>query len=418
MPTQALPLAGIRVIDYSHFLAGPYLSRCLAAMGAEVIKVERPTAGDPGRSTPYFKDGQSGYFLQQNMGKQGLCVNVKDPRGLELLHKLVATADVFVENYRPGALDRLGLGYAELSKLNPKLVYCSVSAYGHTGPDAARPGFGLIAEAKSGAMAMIGVPGEPPPLFRISIADMYAGIHGVAAVCAALLGRIGSGRGQHIDLALYDCMVSIHDYAIQCYTMSDGKELPVQTGHDLPQSTVYGVFAAKDGNLVIAAQVDDAWKRLARLIGGEALAADTRFHTPAGRNAHREELLAQVRAWALAQPSVKACVAALDAAEVPAAPVQRIDEVLADPQIIARGMVIEQDHPVLGRVKLPNLPFRFSDCDTRPTCPAPLMGQHNRDIAAGLGYAAADIDRLQAAGVLHAEAAVGRLSAAQPGVPR
>lgn len=412
MATQPLPLTGIRVIDYSHFLAGPFLSRCLAAMGAEVIKVERPTAGDAGRSTPYFIQGQSGYFLQQNMGKQGLCVNLKDPRGLEMLHKLVETADVFVENYRPGALNRLGLGYEELSKINPKLVYCSVSAYGHTGPDSARPGFGLIAEAKCGAMAMIGVPGEPPPLFRLSIADMYTGIHGVAAVCAALLGRVTSGKGQHIDMALYDCMVSMHDYAVQCYTLSGGKEIPVQTGHDLPQSTIYGVFPAQDGYLVIAAQVDDAWKRLARLIGGDALAADTRFHDPAGRNAHRVELLARVREWTMAQASVKACMAALDAAEVPSGPVQRIDEVLADPQIIARGMVVEQDHPVLGRVKLPNLPFRFSDCDTSPKCAAPLMGQHNRDIAAGLGYTAQEIAAMQSDGVLYAEEAVSRLAAA------
>ena len=142
--TQALPLTGIRVVDYTHFLAGPFMSRCLAAMGAEVIKVERPTAGDAGRAHPYFIDGQSGYFLQQNMGKQGLCVNLKDRRGLELLHKLVATADVFVENYRPGSLEKLGLGYRQLSEINPKLVYCSVSAYGHTGPDRAKPGFGLI----------------------------------------------------------------------------------------------------------------------------------------------------------------------------------------------------------------------------------------------------------------------------------
>jgi crotonobetainyl-CoA:carnitine CoA-transferase CaiB-like acyl-CoA transferase len=276
MSVQALPLTGIRVIDYSHFLAGPHMSRCLSAMGAEVIKVERPTAGDPGRASPWMVDGQSGYYLQQNMGKEGLCVNLKDARGLELLHKLVADADVFVENYRPGALNKLGLGYAELSKLNPRLVYCSVSAYGHTGPDAQRAGFGLIAEAKSGAMSLIGVPGEPPPLFRMPIADMYAGMHGVAAICAALYGRVTSGRGQHIDIALYDCMVSMHDFAVQSYTMSGGTEVPVQTGHDLPQSTVYGVFPARDGYLVIAAQVDDAWKRFARLIGGDAYAADTR----------------------------------------------------------------------------------------------------------------------------------------------
>ena len=410
MSSQPLPLAGIRVVDYSHFLAGPYLSRCLAALGAEVIKVERPTAGDAGRAHPYFVNGQSGYFLQQNMGKQGLCINLKDPRGLELLHKLTDTADVFVENYRPGALEKLGLGYAELAKRNPKLVYCSVSAYGHTGPDSARPGFGLIAEAKSGAMAMIGVPGEPPPLFRIALADMYTGIHGVAAVCAALLGRVNSGRGQHIDLALYDTMVSMHEYAVQCYTLSGGKELPVQTGHDLPQSTVYGVFAGRDGYFVIAAQVDDAWKRLAKLIGGDALASDTRFHYLAGRNEHRLEILAKIRAWATAQSSVAACIAALDAVQIPCAKVQNIDEVLADPQIVARGMVVEQEHPVLGKIRMPNLPFRFSECDTSPKSVAPLMGQHNRDIAGKLGYAQAEIDAMVRDGVLYAEEAVARLA--------
>lgn len=385
------------------------MSRCLAALGAEVIKVERPRAGDAGRHHPYFKDGQSGYYLQQNMGKQGLCVNLKDPRGLEMLHKLVKDADVFVENYRPGALNKLGLGYTELSKINPKLVYCSVSAYGHTGPDAKRAGFGLIAEAKSGAMAQVGVPGEAPPLLRIPIADMYTGIHGVAAICAALLGREKTGRGQHIDMALYDCMISIHDFAVQAYTLSGGKEIPQQTGHDLPDSTVYGVFPAKDGYLVIAAQVDGAWKRLAKLIGGDELAADTRFHTPTGRNSNREEVLAYVRRWTAAQPSVKACIAALDAADVPCGPVQRIDEVLADPQVQARGMLVEQDHPVLGRVQLPNLPFRFSESDTSPRCVAPLLGQHNREIAERLGYSHSQINAMIRDGVLYAEEAVARL---------
>jgi len=380
-------------------------------MGAEVIKVERPTKGDAGRDHPYFKDGQSGYFLQQNMDKQGLCVDMKDPRGADLLLKLVDTADVFVENYRPGALERLGLGYRALSKRNQRLVYCSVSAYGHTGPDSTRAGFGLIAEAKSGAMAQIGVPGEPPPLFRMPIADMYAGIHGVAAVCAALLGRAKSGKGQHIDLALYDCMVSIHDYAVQCYTLSGSKEIPVQTGHDQPDTVVYGVFTARDGYLVIAAQIDSAWRRLALLIGGNSLVADARFRSAADRNAHREAALGLVRAWALAQPSRKACLDALDAAGVPAAPVQRIDEVLADPQILQRGMVVEQDHPVLGRIRMPNLPFRFSDCDTSPRGVAPLLGQHNRDVASRLGYSSAEIAALAADGVLYAEPAVDRLSA-------
>jgi len=410
MASQPRPLAGIRVVDYSHFLAGPFMSRCLAAFGAEVIKVERPTSGDPGRQHPYFKDGQSGYYLQQNMGKEGLCVNLKDPRGLELVRRLVKTADVFVENYRPGALNKLGLGYQDLSKLNPRLVYCSVSAFGHTGPDSKRPGFGLIAEARSGAMAQVGVPGEAPPLLRIPIADMYTGIHGVAAICAALLGREKSGRGQHIDMALYDCMVSIHDFAVQAYTLSGGKEIPQQTGHDLPDSTLYGVFPAKDGYLVIAAQVDESWKRLAEVVGGPALAADKRFHSATGRNTHREEILAHVRAWTMSQSSVKACTAILDAADVPCAPVQRIDEVIADPQVRARGMIVEQDHPVLGRVQLPNLPFRFSESDTSPTSVAPLLGQHNRSVAKALGYSADEIEAMIAEGVLYAEDAVHEMA--------
>ena len=401
--SSPLPLEGIKVVDYSHYLAGPHMSRCLAAMGADVIKVERPSAGDPGRASPTIVKGQSGYFMQQNMGKRGLCVNLKDKRGLHLMHKLTDEADVLVENYRPGALDKLGLGYEELSRRNAKLVYCSVSAYGHTGPDAERAGFGLIAEARSGAMALVGSPGEVPPLFRMPIADMYAGMHGVSAVCAALLGRVKSGRGQHIDIALYDCMISMHDFAAQSYLMSG--EIPVQTGHDLPQSTVYGSFQAKDGYLVIAAQADDSWKRFAKLIGGDAYAADRRFHSSAGRNAHRVEILAAVRAWTMAQAGVKACCALLDAAGVPAAPVARIDDVLSDAQTLARGMVIEQEHPLLGKIKLPNLPFRFSDCDTSPRGPAPLLGQHNREIAADLGFAAQDIDAMVRDGVLYAEEA-------------
>jgi crotonobetainyl-CoA:carnitine CoA-transferase CaiB-like acyl-CoA transferase len=241
------------------------------------------------------------------------------------------------------------------------------------------------------------------------LADMYTGIHGVAAVCAALYGRVTSGKGQHIDMALYDCMVSMHDYAVQCYTLSGGKEIPAQSGHDLPTSTLYGVFPAGDGYLVIAAQVDDAWRRLALLIGGEALAADTRFQTPDGRNKNREAILPLVRAWTMAQGSVKACIAALDKVEVPCAPVQRIDEVLADPQITARGMVVEQDHPILGRIRMPNLPFRFSDCDTSPRSTAPLMGQHNSDIAKELGFEGREVEAMIADGVLYAEPAVARV---------
>lgn len=403
---QNLPLKGIRVIDYSHFLAGPYVGRCLSALGAEVIKVERPGLGDAGRQHAHvIDDQQSGYFLQLNMGKQGVSVNMKDPRGQNFMQKLCDSADVFIENYRPGALEKLGLGYKELSSRNPKLIYCSISAYGHTGPDSHRAGFGLIAEAKSGIMQMVGVPGEAPPLLRISLGDMYTGIHAVAAINAALLGRVNSGKGQHIDMALYDTLVSMHEYAVQCYTLSGGTILPVQTGHDMPTSTLYGVFQAKDGDLVIAAQVDDAWIRFATLLEKQGartgFGADIRFHNLNGRNAHREEILKIVRNW-VSHRSVAEVLSFLDGIDVPCAKVQRIDEVINDPQIQARGMILEQDHPKYGKLKLPNLPFRFSDCDTNQPMQkvAPDIGQHNAEVATSIGYTLDQIAALEADGVL------------------
>lgn len=400
MNKQPLPLTGIRVIDYSHYLAGPFISRALASMGADVIKVERPNLGDAGRRHPYIVGNHSGYFLQQNMGKKGLCVDLQQEQGRKLLRRLVKTADVFVENYRPGALKKFGLGYSDLSKVNPRLVYCSVSAYGQTGPDAERAGFGLIAEAKSGAMAMVGTPGESPPLFRMPLADMYTGAHGIAAICAALLGRERSGAGQHLDLALYDCMVSMHEFSVQAYCLSGEKVLPERAGSSQPDSTVYGAFPASDGYLVIAAQVDEIWAKLALLIGGEALASDTRFHGASGRNAHREEVTSLVRAWTSAQPCVSSCLVALESAGVPAAPVQTIDQVIADPQIAARGMIIEQEHPELGRIRLPNLPFNFSACEKATPSIAPELGQHNAEIATELGFSEDEIRQMEASGAM------------------
>ena len=396
-----LPLKGIKVIDYSHFLAGPFMSRTLAALGADVIKVERPKTGDAGRASPTQKDGISGYFLQQNMGKRGLCLDLRHPKAVELMKRLTRTADVFVENYRPGALAKFGLGYEDLAKDNPGLVYASVSAFGHTGPLSERAGFGLIAEAMCGAMSIIGKKGEAPPLFRMPLADMYTGIHGTAAIVAALYGREKTGLGQHIDLALYDCMVSMHDYALQGYLMSDGQNLPEQTGDNLPDSTVYGCFAAPDGYLVIAAQVDETWVRLAGLIGGEALANDARFLGAANRNAHNTEAISLVRDWCAAQESRAAILQMLDDAGVPAAPVQTIDEVANDPQIAARGMIIEQDHPKLGKVRLPNLPFRFSGYELGVPKPAPDLGEDNATIARELGFSPDEIAEMLDTGALY-----------------
>lgn len=394
-----LPLKGIRVVDYTHFLAGPYAARCLSAFGAEVIKVESPN-GDAARGLPYTAKGRSGFFLQQNVGKYGICVDAKKPDGLKLLHKLVSSADVFIENFRPGALDRLGLGYKQLSEINPGLIYCSLSAYGHTGEKSRKPGFGLIAEAMSGAMAQVGRPGEAPPLLRMPIADTFTGVHGVAGICAALYGRTRSGRGKHIDLALYDCMVAMHDHALQRYTMSDGSDIPEQAGTQFPGLTIYGSFAAKDGYLVIAAQVDEGWAVLARLIGGDELSDDPRFRLARDRNQNREVAVKIVDEWVRSQPSRDDCIAQLEAVGVACAPIQTAAEVIQDEHLDQRHMFVEQKQGELGKVRLPGTPFRASSYRGEESLPAPSRGEHNRKIAENLGYGPEDIDRLIDEGVL------------------
>ena len=265
-----------------------------------------PVSGDAGRQhATVLDDEQSAYFLQTQHG-QARRQRQHARSARQGVHAAPVRLGRCVRRELPAgrAEPKLGLGYDELSARNPGLVYCSISAYGHTGPDAHRAGFGLIAEAKSGIMQMIGTPGEPPPLMRISLGDMYTGIHAVAAINAALLGRVKSGRGQHIDMALYDTLVSMHEYAVQCYTTQG--IVPEQTGHDMPTSTLYGVFRAADGDLVIAAQVDDAWKRFAALVethGGPAgFGTDTRFHTLNGRNANRLDILSVVKPWVAGRP--------------------------------------------------------------------------------------------------------------------
>ena len=404
MSALPLPLHGVRVVDASQFVAGPYAARCLAALGAEVIKVERPPTGELGRMMPYSVRGQSGYYLQQNMGKKGLCVDLKEPRGCELVKRLAARSDVLVENFRPGVLDRLGLGYGDLESLNPGLVYCSISAYGRMGPDAGKPGFGILAEAQSGVMSLVGLPGEKPPVLRLAVADGLTGAHAVAAVCAALYGRQATGRGRHIDLALFDCMVALHDFGIQHYTLSGGRDIATRSGYDVREATPYGVFEARDGYLVICAHMPDTWRAMARLMGGEALSADSRFHDAPGRNAHRDEILERIEAWTMAQESVTECLRRLDEAGVPAAPVQTVDQVVADPQVKERGLLVEHEHPVVGKTELPGVPIRFAG-GPLALGRAPLLGEHNRQIARELGYAEPDIAALERDGVLRSEPA-------------
>jgi crotonobetainyl-CoA:carnitine CoA-transferase CaiB-like acyl-CoA transferase len=411
-------LEGIRVLDFTRYVAGPYLTRCLAVLGAEVIKVERPDRGDEGREHPHQVKGQSGMFLQLNTDKKGLCLDLKHPKGLAIAKELAARCDVVVENFRPGVMEQLGLGYPVLREVNPRVILCSVSSFGQTGPYRERAGFGIIADALSGALDISGFPDRPPPIIRMPIADTITGVHGVGAICAALFARERHGRGQWIDLALLDCMVALHENALQAFLLSQGTARATRCGHHLASSVIYGVFEARDGCLVIAAHADVGWARLAKAMGRPELAADERYTTMMGRIQHREELVALVRHWVRGFASVREVLECLEAHQVPCAPVHSVADVVRDPQVLARKMLVELDHPIAGRTRLPNLPFRFSAADTHPRAPAPLLGQHNRELAQNLlGYSLAQILDLEREGVLHAEEAVrhGPAHSAAPG---
>lgn len=408
-------LEGIRVLDFTRYVAGPYLTRCLGVLGAEVIKVERPKRGDEGREHPYQVKGQSGMFLQLNTDKKGLCLDLKHPKGLAVAKELAARSDVVVENFRPGVMDQLGLGYEALREANPRLILCSISSFGQSGPYSQRAGFGLIADALSGAMDIVGFPDLPPPIIRIPIADTLTGVHGVGAICAALFARERQGRGQWIDLALLDCMVALHENALQAYLLSQGVVRTSRCGQHQPSSTIYGVFEARDGCLVIAAHADLAWARLAKAMGRPELAEDERYATMLGRIQHQQTLVPLVSDWVKGFGSIRDVLACLGAHQVPCAPVHRVEEVVRDPQVLAREMLVELDHPIAGRVRLPNLPFRFSDAETHPRAPAPLLGQHNREILATLlGYSEDSIGSLEEEGVLYHEPAVKQAGAGSP----
>lgn len=410
-------LEGVRVLDFTRYVAGPYLTRSLAVLGAEVIKVERPRGGDEGREHPYQVKDQSGMFLQLNTDKKGLCLDLKHPKGVAIAKELAARCDVVVENFRPGVMDELGLGYPALREVNPRIILCSLSCFGQSGPYAQRAGFGIIADALSGAMDITGFPDLPPPLIRVPVADTLTGVHGVGAVCAALFARERHGRGQWIDLALLDCMVALHENALQAYLLSDGEVRAARCGHHLPSSVIYGVFEAQDGYLVIAGHADVGWARLAKAMGRPELATDDRYATMLGRIRHRETLVALVSDWVKGFGSVRAVLACLEAHQVPCAPIHSVDEVANDPQVVARGMLVELEHPIAGKVRLPNLPFRFSDAETRPRAAAPLLGQHNREILTTLlGYSEDAIVSLEEEGVLYHEPAVQPVSGgASPG---
>ncbi len=393
------PLAGVRVVDLTHVMAGPTCTLMLADMGADVIKVERPPGGEESRSDtePYNVGGVSSAFMMMNRNKRGVAIDLKSDGGKRVLRRLLGRADVLVENYRRGAMDRLGLGYEEVHKAFPRLVYCSISGFGRSGPDADRAGFDLIAQGIAGLMAITGEgPGRPPAKVGAPLTDITAGILGAMGILAALHYRDRSGEGQMVDTSLLEAGV-IQTYWQSAIAFAGGATGPMGSAH--PLSAPYQAFETADGWITVGAANQLNWLRFVDAIGAEDIAGDPRFATNAGRMANRAELEALLNRVFRTGPSAQ-WLDRLAGAGVPAGPINGIDDMHRDPQVLARGMIAEVDHPEAGRVKTLGLPVKFSATPGGVTRPAPRLGEHTRAVLGEAGFSDDEIDDLAAEGAV------------------
>lgn len=400
MSAKAL-LAGYKVLDFTQVVAGPTATKLMAEMGAEVIKVEQAPYGDPARLNPVIRKGRSAYFMQHNLGKHSLCVNLKTERGRDLVRALVPHMDVVVENYSPGVMARMGLSYEELTPLNPRLVMCSISALGQTGPLAHVPGYDYIAQAYAGVTEVMGEPGQAPVMPMAAMGDVSTGVHALAAITCALLHRERTGEGQYIDISLLDSYIHTHDFSLQTYSASQGRFVPTRGGAHHTGLAPCGIFRASQGYITIVAALDHQWKGLTRAMGRPELSDDPRFRTVKDRLKHKRELIDEVERWLQSLPDRDTALAALGRERVPCAPVLTIPEVLRHPHLVERGTVRPVSDPLLGDFVLPGFPFRFSAAPTPNALHAPDLGEHNGSVLARyLGYDEERVAQLTAAGVL------------------
>ncbi|MFF3127362.1 CaiB/BaiF CoA transferase family protein [Streptomyces sp. NPDC057908] len=376
-------LAGLRVLDLSRILSGPFCTMILGDLGADVIKVENVEGGDDTRAWgPPFQGEDAAYFHTVNRNKRGIAVDLKDPRCRDLVGRLAATADVVVENFRPGTAARLGLGYEQIRELNPRAVYVSVSGYGQTGPLSQEPGYDAIAQALSGVMSVTGEPDGPPVRVGVSGADLAAGMWACIGLLAALHARERTGEGQWVDVSLLDGQISWLTYVAGGYFVTG--EVPRRYGSAHPTIVPYQAFPTADGYLMVAAGNDTLWRRFAPAIGLSHLGEDPRFATNPDRVRNRETLLPLIEA-ALGERSAQEWGKALSDAGVPAGPINTVDQALAHPQVQARNMIAEVDHPSAGTIRMVASPLKLSDTAPAIRTAPPELGQHTAEVLGGLG---------------------------------
>jgi CoA:oxalate CoA-transferase len=376
------PLSGTLVVDLSRVLAGPYCTMVLADLGARVIKVESPDGGDDARRIGPFTEGHSAYFLSLNRGKESIALDLGDDGDRAIFEKLLARADVLVENFRPGAMRRLGYDWPLLHRRHPRLVMASTSGFGQTGPYAHRPAYDIVVQAMGGIMSLTGHPGGPPTRVGTSLGDIAAGLFTAIGIQAALLERERSGLGRHVDVSMLDAQVAILENAIARYTATGEVPGPLGTRH--PSITPFEALAVRDGHIVVAAGNDGLFEGLCRVIGREALARDPRFASNDLRTQNHGELVPLLEE-ALAGASVDAWLERLERAGVPCGPLQNVRQVLLDPQVAARNMVVLAEHPEAGALRMAGNPIKLSgveDPATRP--PAPGLDADRERILAEL----------------------------------
>jgi formyl-CoA transferase len=392
--TRQGPLSGVRVLDLTRVVAGPYCSMFLGDLGADVVKIEQPGAGDDTRGWgPPFAGGESAYYLCINRNKQSLTLDLKSQRAVELLRDLVKAADVIIENFRPGTMERLGLGEKELRELNPRLIYASLTGFGADGPMSDWPGYDLIVQAWGGLMSITGTPEGEPVKVGVAIIDLVAGLMLGKAITAALFAREKIGVGQRIDTSLLEAEVASLINVGSNYLV--GGKVPTRWGNAHPNIVPYQNFQTADGYLVIGVASEVIWKRFCEAIGQRDLINDPRFADNSKRVENRRELIA-ILSKTFLQRRNDAWFKLLTDAEVPCAPVQTIDQVFQAPQVLQRDMLIEVDHPTAGKVRMAGIPVKFSVTPASVRMPPPLLGEHNDAILrTWLGMSAASIDELK-----------------------
>jgi CoA:oxalate CoA-transferase len=391
------PLDGVVVLDLTRVLSGPMCTMFLADLGANVIKIEPYPNGDDARINQPFVNGESTYFMSLNRGKRSIVLNLKKKEGKDIFFKMVPKADILVENFRPGTMEKLGLGYETLQEINERLIYCSISGFGQTGPYRDRAAYDIVIQAMSGIMSINGQEDDPPTRVGASIGDIACGYSTAVGILGALYKKQKDGKGQRLDVAMLDCMVYTVENAIARYCATG--EIPGRIGNKHPVTTPFDSFPTKDGYIVISASNNVLWERLCTALGVEYMIHDPRFETNALRSANSNELMPTL-IESLSTKTTDEWMDILLKHSVPCGPINSIAEVVTDPQVLSREMIVELEHKKAGKIRVTGVPIKYSETKCTVTVPPPFLGQHTDEILDELGFTGEEINSFKSANVV------------------